>query len=79
VEIVPGRQGRRHDHRDDNRPAGIETVVERDRSASASARASRAHQTPIRVTLHAKALEAIAIAGSGDVLAHRRSTRARSR
>lgn len=70
MEIVQGDREGVTLTADDNLVAQIETVVERDALRIRFRKGVNARtQTPIRVTLLAKTLEAIALAGSGDVAA----------
>lgn len=68
MEIVQGNKEGVTLTADDNLLNEIETVVERDALRIRFRRGVNARtHAPIRVTLHAKTLESIALAGSGDV------------
>jgi hypothetical protein len=76
MEIVQGDKEGVTITADDNLVREIETVVERDALRIRFRRGLNVRtQAPIRVTLHAKALQGIALAGSGDVLAPSLSAR----
>ena len=70
MEIVQGDREGITITADDNVMAEIETVVERDSLRIRFRKGLNVNtRTPIRVTVHARTMEAISIAGSGDVLA----------
>ena len=70
MEIVQGDKEGVTITADDNLLAEIETVVERDALRIRFRKNLNVRtQTPIRVTLHAKMLQAISLAGAGDVTA----------
>jgi hypothetical protein len=70
MEIVQGDREGLAITADDNLLPEIETVVERESLRIRFRRGLNVRtRTPIRITLHARTIEAIAIAGSGDVLA----------